>query len=76
MEKKTTEYLYPSIPSAIRPVSHSDEFLPPVFYGFVSAEEEETESEEEPMEMQYKRTDTESEHSSPESKKAVPQQFN
>ena len=67
---------FPSFPSAIRPVLHSDEFPTPVFNGFVSFEVEETESEEKHMEMQYKRTDTESEDSSIESKKAVPQQFN
>ena len=42
---------YPRIPSAIRPVLHSDEFPPPVFNGFVSSENEETESEEEHMEI-------------------------
>ena len=42
----------------------------------MSFEVEETESEEKHMEMQYKRTDTESEDSSIESKKAVPQQLN
>ena len=66
----------PSIPSAIRPVLHSDEFPPPVFNRFVSSEDEETESEEEHMKMEYKRTDTESEDSSTKSKKAVLQQFN
>lgn len=69
---------YPSIPSAIRPVPHSDRFPPPVFSGFTFSEDEETESErEEFMEMEYKRTDTESEseHSSCETRVAV-QQFN
>ena len=62
---------YPSIPSAIRPVLHSDKLPLPVFNGFVSFEDEETESEEEHMEMEYKRTDTEFGDSSTESKKAV-----
>ena len=62
---------HPCIPSAIGPVLHSDEFPPPVFNGFVSSEDEETESEEEHMEMEYKKTDTESEDTSTESKKAV-----
>ncbi|CAK8674259.1 unnamed protein product [Clavelina lepadiformis] len=68
---------YPSIPSAIRPVPHSDRFPPPVFSGFIFSEDEEIESErEEVMEMEYKRTDTaESEHSSGETRVAV-QQFN
>ena len=75
--KKNQLYIScPSIPSVIRPVLHSDEFSPPVFNSFVSSEDEETESEEEHMGMEYKRTDTESEDSSTESKKAVPQQFN
>ena len=42
----------------------------------MSSEDEETGSEEKHMEMEYKTTDTESEDSSTESKKAVPQQFN
>ena len=67
---------YSSIPSAIRPVLHSDEFPPPVFNVVVSSEDEETEPEEEHMEREYKRTDAASEDSSTESKKAVPQQFN
>ena len=67
---------YPSIPSAIRPVLHSYEFPPPVFNGFMSSEDEETKSEEKHMEMEYKKTDTKSEGSSTESKKAVSQQFN
>ena len=67
---------YPRILSAIRPVLHSYEFPPPVFNGFVSSEDEKTESEEEHMEMEYKKTDTKSEVSSTESKKAVSQQFN
>ena len=66
---------YPSNPSAVRAVLHSDEFPPPVFIGFVSSEDEETKSEEEHIEMEYKRTDTESENSFTESKKALPQQF-
>ncbi|CAK8690887.1 unnamed protein product [Clavelina lepadiformis] len=61
---------------AIRPVPHSDRFPPPVFSGFTFSEDEGTESEkEEVMEMEYKRTDTESEHSSGETRVAV-QQFN
>ena len=67
---------YPSIPSAIRPVLHTDEFPPPIFNGFISSDDEETESEEKCMECEYKRTDTESEDSSTEVKKATPQQFN
>ncbi|XP_076799391.1 coronin-1C-like [Clavelina lepadiformis] len=51
-------------------------FLPPVFSGFTFSEDEEIESErEEVMEMGYKRTDTESEHSSCETRVAV-QPFN
>ena len=79
LERKIGKISYPSIPSAIRPVLHSDEFPPPVFNGFLSSEDEETGSEEECMDMEYKKkkkTDTESEDSSTESKKAVPQQFN
>ena len=75
-KKNRQNFSYPSIPSAIRPVLHSDEFLPQVCNGFLSSEHEETESEEERMDMEYKKTDTESEDSSTESKKAVPQQFN
>ena len=75
-KKNRLNISYPSIPSAIRPVLHSDQFPPPVFNGFVSSEDEETESKEEHMEMKYKRTDIESEDSCIESKKAVPQQFN
>ena len=63
---------YPSIPSAIRPVLHSDEFPPPVFNGFLSSENEGTGSEEERMEMVYKKTDTESKDSFTESKKQFP----
>ena len=75
-KKNRQNFSYLSIPSAIRPVLHSDEFPPPVFNGFLSSEDEETGSEEERMDMDYKKTDTESEDSSTESKKAVPQQFN
>ena len=75
-KKNRQNFSYPGIPSAIRPVLHSDEFLPPVFNGFLSSEDEETGSEEERMDMEYKKTHTESEDSSTESKKAVPQQFN
>ena len=54
--KKNRQSLsHPSIPSAIRPVLHSDEFLPPVFNGFLSSEDEETGSEEERMDMEYKK---------------------
>ena len=61
IEKKNRQnFSYPSTPSAIRPVLHSDEFPPPVFNGFLSSEDEETESED----------------SSAESKKAFTQQFN
>ena len=75
-KKNRQNFSYPSIPSAIRPVLHSDEFPLPVFNGFLSSEDEETGSEEERMDIEYKKTDTESEDSSTESKKAVPQQFN
>ena len=71
-KKNRQKISYPSIPSAIRPVLHSHKLPPPVFNGFVSSEDEETESKEEHMEMEYKRTDSESEDSSTESKKAVP----
>ena len=66
---------YPSIPSAIWPILHSDEFPPPVFTGFASSDDE-TEVEDEQMEYEYKRTNTESEDSSTESQNATPQQFN
>ena len=75
-KKNRLNIFYPSIPSSIRPVLHSNKFPPPVFNGFVFTEDEKTESEEEYMEIEYKRTDTEPEDSSTESKKAVPQQFN
>ena len=75
-KKNRQNFSYPSIPSAIRPVLHSDKFPPPVFNGFLSSEDEETGSEEEHMDIEYKTTDTESENSCTESKKAVPQQFN
>ena len=75
-KKNRLNISYPSIPLAILPVLHSDEFPFPVFNGFVSSEDEETKSEEEHIEREYKRTNTESEDSSTESKKAVPQQFN
>ena len=75
-KKNLLNISYPCIPSAIRPVLHCDEFSPPVFNGFVSSEDIETESEEEHMEMEYKRTDTESEDSSTKSKKAALQQLN
>ena len=71
-KKSRQNFPYPSIPSALRPVLHSDEFPPLVFNGFLSSEDEETRSEEERMDMEYKKTDTESEDSSTESKKAVP----
>ena len=74
-KKNQQNFFYPSIQSAIRPVLYSDEFPPPVFNGFLSYEDEETGSEEEHMDMEYKKTDTESEDLSAESKKAVPQQF-
>ena len=73
-KKNRLNISYPSIPSAIRTVLHSNEFPPPVVNGFVFSEE--TESEEEHMEMEYKKTVTDSEDSSTESKKAVTQQFN
>ena len=71
-KKNRQNFSYPSIPSAIRPVLHSDEFPPPVFKGFLSSEDEKTGSEEERMDMEYKKTDTESEDSSTESKKQFP----
>ena len=77
MERKIgRNFSYPSIPSAIRPVLHSDEFPPLVFNVFLSSEDEESGSEEKRMDMEYKKTEMESEDSSTESKKAVPQQFN
>ena len=54
-KKNRQNFSYPSIPSAIRPVLHSDEFPPPVFNGFLSSEDEETGSEEECMDMEYKK---------------------
>ena len=54
-KKNWQNFSYPSIPSAIRPVLHSDEFPPPVFNGFLSSEVEETGSEEKRMDMQYKK---------------------
>ena len=52
-KKNRQKISYPNISSAIRPVSHSDEFPLLMFNGFVSSEDEE--SEEEHMEMDYKR---------------------
>ena len=75
-EKNRQNFSYPSIPSAIRPVLHSNEFPPPVFIGFLPSKDEETGSEKERMDMEHKKTDTESEDSSSESKKAAPQKFN
>ena len=66
---------YPSIPSAIRPVPHSDRFPPPVFNGFVSSDEASESEREEFMECEYKETDTKSEDSSFETKLAY-HQFN
>ena len=55
-KKNRQNFCYPSIPSAIRPVLHSDEFPPPVVNGFLSSSEnEETGSEEERMNMEYKK---------------------
>ena len=54
-KKNRQNFSYPSIPSAIRPVLHSDEFPLPVFNGFLSSEDEETGSEEERMDMEYKK---------------------
>ena len=71
-KKNRLNISYPSIPSAILPVLHSHKFPPPVFNGFVSSEDEKTESKEELMEMKHKKTDTESEDSSIDCKKAVP----
>ena len=75
-KKNRQNFSYPSIPLAIRPVLHSDEFPLPLFNGFLSSESEETGSEEERMDIEYKQTDAESENSSTESKKAVRHQFN
>ena len=63
-KKNRQNFSYTNIPSAIRPVLHSDEFRPPVFNGFLSSEDEETGSKEERMDMEYKKTDTESKDSS------------
>ena len=70
-KKNRQNFSYPSIPSAIRPVLHSDEFPPAIFNGFLSSEDEETGSEEGHVDMDYKKTVTESEDLSTESKKAV-----
>ena len=56
-KKNRQNFSYPSIPSAIRSVLHSDEFPPPVINGFLSSEDEETGSEEERMDLEYKKTD-------------------
>ena len=74
-KKNRQRFSNPSIPSAIRPVPHSDEFPPPVFNDFASSEDK-IKVEDEQMEYEYKRTDTESEDSSTKSQKATPQQFN
>ena len=66
---------YPSIPSTIRPVPHSDRFPPPVFNGYVSSDEASENEREEFMECEYKETDTKSEDSSSETKLAY-HQFN
>ena len=68
-KKNRQNFSYPCIPLAIRPVLNFDEFPPPVFNGFLSSEDEETGSEVERMDMERKKTDTESEHLSTESKK-------
>jgi len=70
-KKNRQNISYPSIPSAIRPVLHTDDFRPPVFNGFISSEDEETTSEDECMEWEQKRIDTESEDSSSEIKKQL-----
>ena len=75
-KKNRLNISYPSIPSSIRPVLHSDKCPPPVFNGFVSSEDKKTEFEEEHIKMEYKITDRESEDSPIQSKKAVTQQFN
>ncbi|KAI6658214.1 hypothetical protein LOD99_15483 [Oopsacas minuta] len=61
--KKSRQTLsYPSIPSAMRPVPHSDRLPPPVFSGFAFPDDGETKLErEELVEMEYQKTDTESE---------------
>ncbi|KAI6660792.1 Kinetochore protein NDC80-like [Oopsacas minuta] len=61
--KKSRQTLsYPSIPSVIRPVPHSDRLPPLVFSGFAFPDDEETELErEEIVEMEYQKIDTESE---------------
>ncbi|KAI6655348.1 hypothetical protein LOD99_2183 [Oopsacas minuta] len=77
--KKSRQTLsYPSIPSAMRPVPHSDRLPPPVFSGFAFPNDEEIKLErEEIVEMEYQKTDTESESedSSCETRVTV-QQFN
>ena len=73
--KSRRNIFYPSIPSAIRPVPHSDRFPPPVFNGFVSSDEANESETEEFMECEYKETDTKSEDSSSETKLAF-HQFN
>ena len=51
-KKDPQNIFYLSIPSAIQPVLHFDKFLPTVFNGFVSPEDEETKSEEEHIKME------------------------
>ena len=54
-KKNRQNFSYPSIPSAIRPLLHSNEFPLPVFNGFLPSEDEETGSEEERMDMEHKK---------------------
>ena len=58
LAERVTKQLLSSIPSAIRPVPHSDSFPPPVFNGFVSSDEASESEWKEFMECEYKETDT------------------
>ncbi|XP_063219615.1 uncharacterized protein LOC134529442 [Bacillus rossius redtenbacheri] len=68
--------LYPSIPSAIRPVPHSHTLPVPVFNGFVSFEDEESESDQEAFDQMYDKMVAESDGSSSDSRQSLtPDQF-
>ena len=69
--------IYPSIPSAIRPVPHSEELPPPVFNGFDSSEDEGSEHDPEELKAcELEQIVSESEDSTYETEQSsAPQQF-
>jgi hypothetical protein len=67
---------YPSIPSAIRPIPHCEELPVPVFQGFASSEDADSEHEQEDYEGCYQEHQESSEDSSFDSQQiSAPQQF-